>query len=126
MPLNPFNKCFRAAATQKKPLFAKIGQKMPIFSSNQCFLGPDGQFVPPPPYFGTAGLKKRMCYMPWIPFNKCFSAATSKKKLFFAQKWPKNANFYPKSVCSGSDWSACALPPCFEGAGPKKRCIACQ
>ena len=43
MPLNSFNKCFRAANTKKKHNFwPKDGKKMPIFTLNQSFLGLNG------------------------------------------------------------------------------------
>ena len=52
MPLKSFYKCFRVATTKKTPFSPENPQKMPICTPNQCFLGPGGQFVPPPPLFG--------------------------------------------------------------------------
>ena len=65
----------------------------------------------------------RMWFMPLNPFNKCFRAAARKEKPFFARKWPKNANIYPKSVFSGSGWSVGArpLPSFLEGAGSEAK-----
>ena len=58
MPLNAVDKCLRAAASRKTPFFAEHDQKVLIFSSNQCFLGPDGQLVPPLPFFEGSVVRK--------------------------------------------------------------------
>ena len=61
--------------------------------------------------------------MPLNLFHKCFRAAATKKTPFSAGKWPKNANFYPKSEFSGSGGSvgAPAPLPSFDSTGSKSR-----
>ena len=39
-----------------------------------------------------------MCCMPLNQFSKCFRAAIPKKTQFFAQKWPKSANFLAQPI----------------------------
>ena len=79
MPLTPLNKCFRSAITQRTLFFAVKWPKVPIWGPNQCFLGLNGQFVPPLPPFEVAD---KMYCMRLSPLNKSFSAAATKKHNF--------------------------------------------
>ena len=63
--------------------------------------------------------------MPLKPFHNCFRA-TSKKTPFFALKWPKNANFGPNQCFLGLGGYLVPLLPYFEGAGLKKKGVACR
>ena len=68
-----------------------------------------------------------MCCMPLKPLNKCFRAATTKKTPFFAGKWQKKCqNLAQISVFWVWVVSLCPPIPYFEGAGLKKRCVACH
>ena len=129
MPLNPFNKCFGAATTKKptifRPKMAKKGQFLPQISVfwprvvSSCT-----------PYPILRMLDSKIDVLHAIePIEQVFQGRHHHKKPFFAQKWPKNANFYTKSVFSPSRWLVPARPPpppppYFEGAGLKKRCVA--
>ena len=42
-----------------------------------------------------------------------FLGAVITKKPFLAQKWPKKATFWPKTVCLGPEWSVVGLPTLF-------------
>ena len=96
MPLTPFNNCFRTTTTKKTPFPLKNGNKMPIFTPNQCFLGPGGQFVPPVPYLEGLGRKKqKLRSIPLNPINKCFRGVRTKKTLFGARKMAEKFEFLP-------------------------------
>ena len=42
-----------------------------------------------------------------------FGATITKKTAFFAQKWPKKAIFWPKTVFLGREWSVVGPPTLF-------------
>ena len=62
MPLIPFEKYFWAAGTKINRFSPKNGQRKPIVTPNQCFLGLSGRLVPPPPNIQGAGAKER-CFL---------------------------------------------------------------
>ena len=46
---------------------------------------------------------------------KCFRTASTKKTEFLAQKWPKKASFWRKTVFLGPECSDVGLPTLFRG-----------
>ena len=61
-PYAPKSAIFHHKSAKNGHFLSKIeffGQKLPIFSPNQCVLGPGGQLVPLVPHFESAGHKVR-------------------------------------------------------------------
>ena len=101
----PENECFRAAPPPKKTIFLlENGLKMPISGQNSVFLGVGWSLQGPPALFCKCLTQENMCCNVGKPKNGCFRVAPPKKWPFFAQKWPRNANFGPKTVFSGLGW----------------------
>ena len=59
----------------------------------------------------------------WSRAIECFGAAITKKTAFFAQEWPKNANFWPETAFFGPEWSVVGPHTLFSGCWTQNKAL---
>ena len=90
---------------QKMAIFCpKMALKCHFWAENSGFWGRVVSLTPPHPISPVIDSEKHM-FQGEEPKNWLIQGRPPKKWPFFAQKWLKNANFWPKTVFFGLGWS---------------------
>ena len=97
---------------KKWPFFAHKWPKNANFGPKKVLCGLGSSILDPSPYFAGAQPKKT-CVAPHGTRKIGVSRQTPQKRAIFCPKWPKNANFGPKTVFFGLRWSVQGPPTLF-------------
>ena len=97
--------CFSAAPTKEWPFFAPKRPRIVLFGPKISFVGLACLVQAPRTLFCRCATEQEHVLQGMEARNMVFRGRPMQKMAIFAQKWPINSDFWPKTVFFGRWWS---------------------